>query len=48
METAVSYLVSNYSFRSREVLARLLNTVLDPEQDRRLPLIKLAHLVVLE
>ena len=47
-ETTASHLASNCSFRSREVIARLLNTVLDPEQDRRLPLIKLTHLIVLE
>lgn len=34
--------------RSREVLAFLLDAVFDSEQDCRLPLVQLAHLVVLE
>lgn len=33
---------------SRELVIGVLDTVLDPEQDGRLPLIKLAHLVILE
>jgi hypothetical protein len=35
-------------FASREVLASFLDSVLDPQQDSSLPLIKLAHLVVQE
>lgn len=34
--------------KSREVFTRLLDVVLDPEENGRLPLVQLAQLVVLE
>jgi hypothetical protein len=34
--------------RLREILARLLNRSLNPQQKRRLPLVQLAHLIILE